>query len=115
MKTNGKSLLALAFLVVAVPALSQKLPGLPKDQALPRGDGSPGVVTFRHETHVDADKPNCTVCHPKLFPILKRREGAPPAPVMKHADMEKGRLCGSCHDGKAAHGFDDCATCHDQK
>jgi len=28
------------------------------------------------------------------------------------ADMEKGKSCGSCHDGKSAHGLDDCGTCH---
>lgn len=99
-----------ALFAAALPALlgAASLPKLPAERALPQGDGSPGAVTFRHESHVDAAKPDCTACHSRLFPILK----SSPKPVLKHADMEKGRLCGSCHDGKAAHGFDDCTSCH---
>jgi c(7)-type cytochrome triheme protein len=89
-------------------ALAGGLPRLPNDRALPQGKDSPGVVTFRHATHVDAGKPDCTTCHPSLFPILHRVA----APPLKHKDMEKGVACGKCHDGKSAHGFDDCATCH---
>jgi c(7)-type cytochrome triheme protein len=29
-----------------------------------------------------------------------------------HADMEKGRYCGACHDGKKGFALDDCAACH---
>ena len=104
-------LLAGAF---AAASAARDLPNLPKDRRLPRTGDSPGAVTFRHTTHVDAEKPECTSCHPKLFPILKRRSNAPPRPPLLHADMEKGKACGSCHDGTAAHGFDDCATCHEQ-
>jgi c(7)-type cytochrome triheme protein len=68
-------------------------------------------VTFRHTSHVDGKKPDCTTCHPALFSIL------PPSPAraavaFKHAEMEKGAACGKCHDGKSARGFDDCVTCH---
>ena len=85
-------------------------PRLPNDRALPQGTDSPGVVTFRHSSHVDQAKPDCTACHPALFPILHSKAQA--APKLKHKDMEKGVACGVCHDGKSAHGFDDCATCH---
>ena len=50
-------------------------------------------------------------CHPTLFSILPPTP-ARPAAAFKHAYMEKGAACGKCHDGKSAHGFDDCATCH---
>jgi c(7)-type cytochrome triheme protein len=91
--------------------LAGSLPRLPNDRPLPQGDGSPGVVTFSHASHVDAGKPDCTTCHPALFPILSRSANQA-APRFTHAKMEKGVACGKCHDGKSAHGFDDCATCH---
>jgi c(7)-type cytochrome triheme protein len=104
--------LALAMaLGLTATVLAGGLPRLPNDRALPRGADSPGVVTFRHSSHVDPAKPDCTTCHPSLFPILHRSE-AQAAPALKHKDMEKGFACGKCHDGKNAHGFDDCATCH---
>ena len=102
---------ALLTLSLAGAVLAGGLPRLPNDKALPQGDGSPGVVTFRHATHVDTVKPDCTTCHPSLFPIL-RRSSAQAAPVLKHERMEKGAACGRCHDGKSAHSFEDCATCH---
>jgi c(7)-type cytochrome triheme protein len=95
--------------------LAGALPKLPKDKALPQGDGSPGVVTFRHDSHVDASRPDCTTCHPTLFSIVKRTASSAAPAAIRHADMEKGKSCGSCHDGKSAHGLDDCGTCHQSK
>ena len=102
---------ALVLAALSACALGAGLPNLPKERPLPQGPESPGVVTFRHETHVDAQKPDCTACHPTLFPILKQTAARKPV-ALKHDDMLKGRLCGSCH-GSTAHGFDDCATCHE--
>lgn len=88
------------------------LPGLPADQALPRGPESPGVVVFSHASHVDARRPDCTTCHPGLFRILEKNALAQGGPRITHEQMEAGRQCGTCHDGKAAHGLEDCAACH---
>jgi c(7)-type cytochrome triheme protein len=104
-------LATLLTLSLTGAVLAGNLPRLPQDRALPQGTDSPGVVTFRHATHVDAGKPDCTSCHPALFPIL-HRSAAQPAPKLTHKGMEQGAGCGKCHDGKSAHGFDDCATCH---
>jgi c(7)-type cytochrome triheme protein len=101
---------ALLTLGLTATVLAGGLPRLPKDRPLPQGDGSPGVVTFRHLTHVDGAKPDCTTCHPALFSILPSATRR--ALALKHADLEKGAACGRCHDGKSAHGFEDCATCH---
>jgi c(7)-type cytochrome triheme protein len=98
-------------LALTATVLASGLPRLPKDRPLPQGDGSPGVVTFRHATHVDASKPDCTTCHPTLFGILPPSKARTALPL-KHADMEKGAACGKCHDGKSAHAFEDCASCH---
>lgn len=102
---------ALLTLSMTGAILAGGLPRLPNDRALPQGTDSPGVVTFRHSSHVDAAKPDCTTCHPSLFPILSRSADQA-APRFTHAKMEKGVACGKCHDGKSAHGFEDCATCH---
>lgn len=109
-----KHLRLSAFLLtlgLGATVLASGVANLPKDRPLPQGDGSPGVVTFRHASHVDGTRPDCTVCHPTLFSILPPSP-ARPALALKHADMEKGAACGKCHDGKSAHGFEDCATCH---
>ena len=113
------------FTVSTFSALGGALPRLPKDRPLPQGPDSPGVVTFRHATHVDAARPDCTTCHSSLFPILRRTSAtsaataasaaptAQAASPTRHAEMEAGKSCGRCHDGKAAHGLDECGTCHE--
>jgi c(7)-type cytochrome triheme protein len=116
MKTRIHFLAATLLLALLSSALlAGTLPNLPKEKALPQGDGSPGVVTFRHDSHVDASRPDCTTCHPTLFPIVKRTAPSAAPAAIRHADMEKGKSCGSCHDGKSAHGLDDCGTCHKAK
>ncbi len=114
---NARLRFAAAALLLALSSalLAGALPNLPKDKALPQGADSPGVVIFRHETHVDASRPDCTTCHPTLFPILKRTASTAAPTAITHADMEKGKSCGSCHDGKGAHGLEDCGTCHKEK
>ena len=80
--------LASLLLAAAGTMAAGSLPNLPKDKALPQGDGSPGVVTFRHASHVDAARPDCTTCHPSLFPIVKKTAASPASPPIRHADME---------------------------
>jgi c(7)-type cytochrome triheme protein len=102
----------LAALALATAAEAGDLPRLPKAIALPRGEDSPGQVTFNHDTHVDAARPDCVSCHPRLFPILK--ESALPGGAITHEKMEKGQACGACHSkGKKAFAFEDgCENCH---
>jgi c(7)-type cytochrome triheme protein len=110
MRRHRKSILLglVAGIALAGIAVAGSLPRLPADRALPQSGDSPGVVTFSHADHVDATRPDCTVCHPRLFPILKGDS----RPVIRHAEMEAGRQCGACHDGEHASGFDDCTVCH---
>ena len=105
-------LLGAAMMLAAGLALGQNMPKLPQDIALPQSGDSPGKVTFSHGNHVGFQaKADCTACHPKLAPILKQTNTGKREPIT-HAKMEKGESCGACHNGKAAHGFDDCTTCH---
>src|SRR5512142_1865763 len=84
----------------------------PDDFAFPQGEGSPRQVTFRHSSHVDYGKPACVTCHPGSFRILEKGRTATGEPI-RHAEMEKGQFCGSCH-AKTAFNFDDCTGCHQQ-
>jgi c(7)-type cytochrome triheme protein len=105
-------LLGVVMLLAAGLALAQDMPKLPQDVTLPQTGDSPGKVTFSHANHVGFQaKADCTACHPKLAPILKQKAAAA-REAITHAKMEKGHACGACHNGKAAHGFDDCTTCH---
>jgi c(7)-type cytochrome triheme protein len=108
MKRN-RALTLLPALLLGGTLFGAALPNLPNAIAFPQGKESPGVVTFRHESHVDAARPDCTSCHPKLFEILR---SSAPATAILHSDMEKGRACGACHDGKKAFAPEDCTACH---
>jgi len=83
-------------------------PGLPGPIGYPRGDASPGQVTFKHPTHL-GDKSACATCHPKPF-AMKR-----PAGHRLAGAMHEPSACGMCHDGAKAFGVEDpetCARCH---
>ena len=69
-----------------------------------KGD-PPDAALFSHWEH---GRYYCYTCHPSLFP--QRRVG------FTHDDIDAGRFCGACHDGKHAFGVDDddveCESCH---
>ena len=62
-----------------------------------------GPVTFSHKKHLKEN--NCGVCHPKIYDMAAKK------PVTM-AQMEKGKSCGACHNGKEAFKIDECAKCH---
>ena len=98
--------LALPFAMVALAA---ELPKLPKDSQLPKATKSPGIVIFKHTTHVRPESADCTGCHPKDWPM---KPGAK-KPQIKHKAMDKGELCGKCHaEGKTAFNLEECEKCH---
>ncbi len=104
--------IVVACIGLGAAALGQDLPKLPDALTLPQSGDSPGKVTFLHVSHM-GERPDCTQCHPRLFSIMKQPAGAPAAgQKITHANMEKGRQCGACHNGKKAFGFDDCSACH---
>jgi len=72
--------------------------------------GPMGKVTFDAKVHADKGA-KCADCHtkPKLFAMKKGTDKL----TMK--DMNDGKFCGACHDGKAAFSVKapaDCAKCH---
>lgn len=66
----------------------------------------PGKTVFSHEVHVMKAKVGCKECHPRLYLDVARSKRV----TMKQ--MEKGRSCGACHQGKRAFALDACDKCH---
>lgn len=66
-----------------------------------------GNVMFSHETHVAGMRLKCNECHDKLYTNAKQHKKI----TMKQ--MQKGKSCGTCHNGKTAFSVKgDCAKCH---
>jgi c(7)-type cytochrome triheme protein len=64
-------------------------------------------VVFSHDVHVSGAGQKCTSCHDKLYTNAKKHKKV----TMK--EMQKGKSCGSCHNGKTAFSVKgDCAKCH---
>jgi len=64
-------------------------------------------VVFNHETHLAKNR-NCRVCHSSIFDLSKKHS-------YSMADMERGRSCGACHNGKKAFSVaaeKECSKCH---
>jgi len=67
---------------------------------------SMGNVTFNGDDHAGKGL-KCTECHSKIF---KMKKGST---VMKMADINAGKFCGECHNGKKAFKpAGNCAKCH---
>lgn len=71
---------------------------------------SVGKVEFSHYTHMEMESigKNCPACHNDVFHIVTKKN-----PEFTMAQMEDGKACGFCHNGKKAFNVDgDCTTCH---
>ncbi|NVN99354.1 MAG: cytochrome c3 family protein [Geobacteraceae bacterium] len=66
---------------------------------------STGDVRFSHKKHMEAS--GCGDCHPTIYKTARNK-----VKVSMEA-MEKGKSCGSCHDGKTAFSVKEkCEGCH---
>ena len=67
-----------------------------------------GTVVFSHKDHLKQKtiKNNCKACH---------KEGTNKLGRFTMADMEQGKSCGACHNGKKAFELDNCEKCHLKK
>ncbi|MBI5442119.1 MAG: cytochrome c3 family protein [Deltaproteobacteria bacterium] len=62
---------------------------------------------FSHEAHVEGVGLQCTECHDNVFTNSAGHKKT----TMKQ--MQQGRSCGACHNGKKAFSVKaDCAKCH---
>ena len=93
--------LSLLAILASTAALALNL----KDVTFKTKDA--GKVVFSHNLHISQKgmSNNCKACHNAIFDIKKK---------VRHtmADMEKGKSCGACHDGKQAFNLKECARCH---
>jgi len=62
-----------------------------------------GPVQFSHNKHLKTMQ--CEACHNKLY-------NTGPNKSVSMAEMEKGKSCGACHNGKTAFSIDKCGACH---
>lgn len=66
-----------------------------------------GNAIFSHDNHVGGVGLKCTDCHDSLYTTKEKHKH------ITMAQMQKGKSCGACHNGKKA--FDvkaNCSNCH---
>jgi len=94
------------------PGMADRTFTMPADIAFPKAESSPGQVTFRHSSHVDAKQAQCLVCHQQRFRLLKASASAARAGRDLHSDP----FCGACHNGEKSFNVkEDCQNCHEAK
>lgn len=94
----------IVLLLVAAPAALHAR--WIKDKVEMPNDG--GMVTFSHYNHLEAVGNNCPTCHNEVFHVLPSKN-----PPFTMAQMEEGKSCGVCHNGKRAFTVaENCDTCH---
>jgi c(7)-type cytochrome triheme protein len=72
--------------------------------------GKLGPAVFLHEKHLANKELTCATCHTAVFASHDRRVKG----MMK--DIQAGKLCGACHDGKKAFSAKQkCGRCHRTK
>jgi c(7)-type cytochrome triheme protein len=65
-------------------------------------------VVFSHDVHVQNSRLTCVRCHLGLYRMTKGMDK--PATM---AEMNQGKSCGACHDGKDAFTVkENCSRCH---
>jgi c(7)-type cytochrome triheme protein len=65
-----------------------------------------GPLVFSHKSHLKTMQ--CGSCHSRIF-----KAGKNPRTTM--AEMERGKSCGACHNGKGAFKLAECSRCHPVK
>lgn len=66
-----------------------------------------GNVVFSHEAHVASGGVACTECHDRLFLTQEAHK------TVSMKEMQNGKSCGACHDGKRAFAVkENCKNCH---
>lgn len=103
------AVLAAVSVMAVVALLSRRVEGgMPRTVRIPivrpHGKGDPKeAALFSHWSH---DQYACYSCHPSIF--AQARYG------FTHEDLDAGKFCAVCHNGKTAWSIDDaeCDVCH---
>jgi c(7)-type cytochrome triheme protein len=103
-----KKIFVLALVVVVTLVMAASVMAVPAGKTVEFDGKGAGKVVFDGKLH--AEKGNkCNACHPAVF---KMKKGAD---VITMKDMDAGKNCGTCHDGKKAFSTSDkaaCVKCH---
>ena len=103
-----KTLFFLTMMLLVFLFVSHNVFAVAPGKTVEFADGTQGKVTFNGSTHAEKDL-KCKDCHPAIFPMKKATE------PLKMADMNAGKFCGVCHNGKKAFSTSttaDCEKCH---
>jgi c(7)-type cytochrome triheme protein len=103
-----KALLLIPVLFLALVFVSSKGFAVPSGKTIEFKDGSVGKVVFSGNTHAEKGL-KCMECHPKIFPMKRTTE------ELKMSDLNSGKYCGACHNGKKAfttNNSGNCSKCH---
>lgn len=72
-------------------------------------------VIFSHESH-QKNKLQCTDCHVKIFQMKKGVAKTADKNAFSMKNLESGKYCGACHNGKKAFTVKgNCTKCHKSK
>ncbi|MCF6179105.1 MAG: cytochrome c3 family protein [Geopsychrobacter sp.] len=98
-------------LILAI-AFTLLLPGLASarwiDDIVKMDVEATGPVNFSHYNHLETLGKKCTLCHNKVYNIVRSKN-----PDFSMDEMRKGKACGACHNGDKAFAVDDdCSACH---
>jgi len=101
--------IAVGAALASPPGIADRYFRMPADISFPKADSSPGQVTFRHGSHVDAKQAQCLTCHQERFRLLKASALA----IRSGRDLHSSQFCGACHNGeKSFNVTEDCQNCH---
>jgi c(7)-type cytochrome triheme protein len=106
MKVHALALLFLAAAIALAPLTALSKIGGGDIEFKPKGTG---MVTFKHEQHVNYKGFKCADCHYKTFQM------GGTSYKMDMSALTKGAFCGKCHEGKKAFDVKDansCKRCH---
>jgi len=111
MKLKTLTLIPIVVLVL----VSSNGFAVPPGKTVEFPDGEAGKVIFSGSVHAEKGL-KCMDCHPKIFPMKKTIEELKESSENGlMSDMNAGKYCGECHDGKKAFSTDkygDCSKCH---
>ncbi|MCI4626064.1 MAG: cytochrome c3 family protein [Candidatus Magnetoovum sp. WYHC-5] len=95
----------LAVTLIVVLAFAGVAMAVPGGKTVEFEGGAGGKVVFDGQKHADAGK-KCNDCHTNIFKMKKGDDKI----TMK--DINEGKFCGTCHNGKVAFAATECAKCH---
>lgn len=103
-----KALFLIPGVLLALAFMGGEGFAVPSGKTAELKDGSAGKVLFSGTFHAEKGV-KCMECHPKIFPMKKITE------ELKMSEMNAGKYCGACHNGKRAFSTNnpaDCSKCH---